>query len=381
MRCTYDQNGTAYHLKGSKHACPSCGKHTLQLYLNVKTGEPINEYVGKCDRHYNCGYDYPPKMYFADHPDELSPAKDGRRRNAPPEPHKPLVVIPKEYVVKSIIPKAENGLCTFIDILLQMFAPSDVKKVIDTYYLGHTKLGAVIFWQIDAKGLIREGKAMQYNVHSGGREKASWATGGSFWIFSTLQASGVLPKPATSTKCMFGEHLLREADANTNVMIVESEKNAIFGALAMPEYTWLAVGSSQDIGKVWRIKDILAKCRSVVVIPDSDAMQDWKEQVKRLNLKNAKVSNLCAGQAGGWDLADIIRDKYMQHPQTFTPTMLKPQQPQNPESPAVDVATTERKCRIVRISLFPEPYDYMTTNSDYSLPPDFFTERPGAAPY
>ena len=376
---TYDQNGTAYHLKGGKHACPSCGKHTLQLYVGRDSGEPISGMVGKCDRHYNCGYDYPPKAYYQDHPEELPPVKGGRRyaqRNQ--EPRKPPVIIPKDYLVKSIIPKAEKGLCAFIDIILQMFAPSGVKRIIDTYYLGHTKQGAVIFWQIDTKGLIREGKAMQYNAHTGGRDKASWATGESYWIFSTLQARKVLPTPASSTKCIFGEHLLKDADYNTNVMITESEKNAIFGALAFPDYTWLAVGSSQDIGKIWKVKDMLAKCRSVVFIPDADALLDWKEHVKRLNLPNAKVSNLCAGHAGGWDFADIIRDRYMQHPQTFTPTQPKPAPlpPSESEAP-----TTERKCRIIRISLFPHSYDYLSTYYNLQLPPDFFMERLEAAPF
>ena len=370
---TYDQRGTAYQLKGGKHTCPSCGKNTLQLYVGVDNGEPINDQVGKCDRHYNCGYDYPPKAYFADHPEELPPAKDGRRRYYKQEPQKPLVTIPKEYVVNSIIPEAKNGLCGFIDILLQMFAPSDVKRVIDKYYLGYTRHGAVIFWQIDTKGQTIEGKAMQYNVYTGGRDKASWATGESFWVFSTLQARGIIQTPATSTKCIFGEHLLREADANTNVMIVESEKNAIFGALAMPEYTWLAVGSSQDIGKIEKVKDILGRCRSVVVIPDADALKDWREKVKAMNMANVKVSNLCAGHAGGWDLADVIRDIYMQHPQQFRPTQRREPTPQEePSQPQI---------KYKHIPLFPDGYDYLSTFENITLPADFFCERLEAVPF
>lgn len=345
----------------------------MQLYESIQTGEPINAQVGKCDRLYNCGYDYKPMQYYSDHPEELPPAKDGRRRYSRPEPQKPLVAIPKDYVIKSIIPTAENGLCGFIDILLQMFAPSDVKRVIDLYYLGHTKLGAVIFWQIDEKGRIREGKAMQYNVHSGGREKASWATGESFWIFSTLQASGVLPTPATSTKCMFGEHLLRDATASSVIYITEGEKNAIFGALFMPDATWLAVGSSQDFGKVWKVKDILEKCGSVVFIPDADAITDWREKAKRLNLPNAKVSLLCAGHADGWDLADIIRDIYMQHPQQFRPIQRR--------EPPPKAEPSEPRIIYKRILLFPEAYDYMGIYEGLQLPPDFFTMRPESAPF
>lgn len=377
IRYTYDQNGTAYYLHGRKRACPSCGhRDTLQLYVGRYSGEPINDMVGKCDRHNNCGYDYKPMQYFSDYPEELPPAKDGRRyARREQDPQKPPVIIPKDYLVKSIIPKAEKGLCDFLDFLLQMFEPSEVQRIIDTYYLGHTKVKNVIFWQIDCKGLIREGKSMKYDPSTGKRDKASWATGESYWIFSTLQARKVLPTPASSTKCIFGEHLLKDADYNTNVMITESEKNAIFGALAFPDYTWLAIGSRGEIGKIGKVKNILEKCRSVVVIPDADAMQEWREQVERLNLKNAKVSNLCAGHAGGWDLADIIRDRYMQHPQTFTPTQPKP------EAPTIVETTTERKCRIIRISLFPDSYDYLSTYDNLQLPPDFFSERLEAAPF
>ncbi len=148
-------------------------------------------------------------------------------------------------------------------------------------------------------------------------------------------------------------------------MIVESEKNAIFGALAFSEYTWLAVGSSQDIGKVWKVRDILAKYHSVVFVPDSDALQDWRHKVEKINLPNASVSDLCAGHAGGWDLADMVRDLYLQHPQTFTST----------------ITERQTKCKIVCISPFLEGYDYMATYNNYTLPPDFFGQRRGAAPF
>jgi hypothetical protein len=155
-------------------------------------------------------------------------------------------------------------------------------------------------------------------------------------------------------------------------MIVESEKNAIFGALAMPEYTWLAVGSSQDIGKIEKVKDILGRCRSVVVIPDADALQDWREKVKAMNMANVKVSNLCAGHAGGWDLADVIRDIYLQHPQQFRPTQRREPTPQ--EEPS------QPRIKYKHIPLFPDGYDYLTFEN-ITLPADFFCERLEAVPF
>ena len=172
---------------------------------------------------------------------------------------------------------------------------------------------------------------------------------------------------------MFGEHLLRDATASSVIYITEGEKNAIFGALFMPDATWLAVGSSQDFGKVWKVKDILEKCGSVVFIPDADAITDWREKAKRLNLPNAKVSLLCAGHADVWDLADIIRDIYMQHPQPFKPTERREPTPQEePSQPQI---------KYKHIPLFPDGYDYLSTFENITLPNDFFCERLEAAPF
>ena len=49
----------------TRRTCPVCKvKHCFILYLNIKTGEPINFKVGKCDRVKECGYHLTPKKYF-----------------------------------------------------------------------------------------------------------------------------------------------------------------------------------------------------------------------------------------------------------------------------------------------------------------------------
>lgn len=306
---TYDQNGNAYHLKGGKHTCPGCKHHSLQLYLREDDDEPVDDSVGKCDRIYNCGYKLKPWDYFEEHPDELPTSNGSRRpRNAKP---KPLVTIPKEYVLKSMT-SAEPGRCVFIDILLNMFHREDVERVCIQYYLGETKDKAVIFWQIDENGYIHEGKAMAYNFHTGGRDKASWATGESKWIFSTMQGRGLLPQDASSTKTLFGQHLLANADSDTNVCITESAKNAIFGAILFPDYLWMAADSAGEIGKIGLVKKRLSKCRSVILVPDADAVEDWSKKADGFKLGNIKVWKLCQGHAGGFDLADFVRNLWIE---------------------------------------------------------------------
>lgn len=335
---TYDPNGTPYHLQGSKHTCPSCGKHTLQLYINATTGEPINDHVGKCDRLYNCGYDYKPKDYYNDHPNELPILPNrGGYHTIKQDPPKPLVTIPTDYVTKSLVNITTHNQCDFVDMLTTMFCRDDVERVCNLYYLGRTKERSVIFWQIDENGLIHEGKAMAYNFASGSREKSSWVTGESKWIFNTLKGRGILPEKAESTKILFGQHLLRNADNHTNVCIVESEKNAIFGSLAFPQCTWVATGSAVEFGKVWNVRAILALCRSIIVVPDADAYQDWHYHSKRLNLPNLKVWDICKGHASGYDIADYIRNYWIQDPHTIKahhqpnkPTTIAPSIPMRP---------------------------------------------------
>jgi len=338
MRHTYDQSGNAYHLKGGKHTCPQCGQHTLQLYIKEADGDPINDVVGKCDRHYNCGYNLKPWAYFEEHPDEL-PMKYKHKRTKP-EPPKPLVTIPMEYVEKSMA-TAKPGQCDFIDIIMHLFPKEDVARVIEKYYLGTTKEKSVIFWQIDENGNVHEGKAMAYNPANGKRDKASWQTCASKWIFSTMQGRGLLPMDAASTKILFGQHLLATADKETMVCVTESEKNAIFGAIAFPDYVWLAVGSGQELGKLWKVRNIFAKCRCVILVPDSDAINEWIRKAEDFKLTNLKVWKLCQGHPDGWDIADYIRDKWLQRPQTITAyhrttepvATLTPSQPTTPPPP------------------------------------------------
>lgn len=49
-----------------KKCCPSCGHKTFVRYIDMETGNPLAEDIGRCDREINCGYHKKPKDYFAD---------------------------------------------------------------------------------------------------------------------------------------------------------------------------------------------------------------------------------------------------------------------------------------------------------------------------
>lgn len=47
-----------------KSICPNCGHRTFVRYIDVETGKPLGEDIGRCDREINCGYHKKPRDYF-----------------------------------------------------------------------------------------------------------------------------------------------------------------------------------------------------------------------------------------------------------------------------------------------------------------------------
>lgn len=66
-----------YHAGGAnRYVCPQCGrKKCFTRYVDLETGEYVADDCGKCDHTASCGYHYPPRQYFHDHP-ELSCRED-----------------------------------------------------------------------------------------------------------------------------------------------------------------------------------------------------------------------------------------------------------------------------------------------------------------
>lgn len=59
-----------YRSGGSnRYTCPQCGKRKcFTRYINVETGEYVGEECGICNHVSSCGYHYPPREYYRDHP-------------------------------------------------------------------------------------------------------------------------------------------------------------------------------------------------------------------------------------------------------------------------------------------------------------------------
>ena len=144
-----------------------------------------------------------------------------------------------------------------------------MQRAAGRYRLGRSHDGGVIFWQIDQKGVVRDGKIMYYREDCH-RDKARNPS----WVSARMKAyygyDGSLPVE----RCLFGLHLLSEKGA---VAIVEAEKTAVIMSERFPQYIWMAAGglSALSAEKLRPLTD-----RHVVLFPDTDpdgkTFERWK---------------------------------------------------------------------------------------------------------
>ncbi len=194
-----------------------------------------------------------------------------------------------------------NNLFLF---LVQTFGHIKAKELSELYLLGSAKYwrGASVFWQMDKQMQIRTGKLMLYDAISGKRVKQPYNH--IAWVHKLIKVPDF-----NLEQCFFGEHLI---NAYKQIAIVESEKTAIIASAYIPQFTWLAVGSLNNLS-VNRCKVLEGK--TITLYPDLNAYDKWKEKAKQIeqeiNLKFI-VSDLLETRAEaedkkqGLDLADYL---------------------------------------------------------------------------
>jgi hypothetical protein len=285
----------------SRYHCPQCNarERTFTRYIDTETGEYIAEFVGKCGRENKCGYHYPPKKYFQEHPNTLP------KQSITQQPEiikKPISIIPKGIFIKSLEDYDKNN---FITALVRLFSTKLTEQLISKYFIGTSNYwnGATVFWLIDINGNVRTGKAMLYNSETVKRVKDHCSKIN--WIHSIekLQNFNLM-------QCFFGEHLLNN---NTDpVAIVESEKTAIICSVYFPKMIWLACGSINNLNAE---KCTVLKGRKVILYPDANAFKLWEIKAKDLGFGISillEINTSIEEKNKGYDLADYLlrnRDK------------------------------------------------------------------------
>lgn len=315
----------------NKYQCPACGHKTFVLYINNESGNPIHETVGRCDRENNCAHHYPPKQYFTDNGIPF----DKKREYTPSQ--KPIYMpnpqpshIDEDVFEGYLRDYKYNDFITWLRKLVEL---ERTKEAIKRYHIGTYGDGGTVFFQIDLQGKIRAGKIIFFD-ETGHRRKDIRPPVD--WIHNILN----LPKPS---QCFFGEHLLH--DTTKAVAIVESEKTAIVASCYLPDFIWLACGSSNglDIDKCKCLKG-----RAVVLYPDAGMFERWNEKAKELSAICAiSVSSLVEKNATeeerkkDFDLADYLEKVPLTAQlETQTPTKTSVPIPQSDPTPTDPTNTT-----------------------------------------
>ena len=186
------------------------------------------------------------------------------------------------------------------------------------YRLGASKLGGVIFWQIDQEERVHDGKVMYYRPDCHRlKDKEHHPT----WVSTLLRQRDPFPNsPHETSHCFFGAHLISPLNerlflrpdgskraelerrppltppnsggetaiavmegskgqgGRSPIAVVEAEKTAVILSEQYPEYVWLAAGG---LGEVQVDKFRPLRGHKVIMFPDTDpdgnAFKRWSE--------------------------------------------------------------------------------------------------------
>ena len=139
---------------------------------------------------------------------------------------------------------------TLLTYLRSVYGDDKVDKIKELYAIGSTNDGGTIFWNINSDLQVQKAKICYYD-ENGKR---------------TNKFKGPYKNEDGFYTCLFGAHLVYEGiKGKQTVILVESEKTAIVGAILLPEYVWVAYGGINGL------TDKKFKCLigyTVVIIPD-----------------------------------------------------------------------------------------------------------------
>lgn len=346
-----------YHLpkKALKGDCPECGsKHrrTLSRYVDSRTGDPLPEQYGRCDRESNCGYQLSPYtkgpsgLSYADEVYEQSKfdkppvaarsEKPVRRPTNQPIPAK-VYTIPDEVFTASLGHHERNQ---FAQLLVREFGPIKADELLQRFQVGTSAHwpGSCVFWLKDKQQRIRAGQVVLFAddwhkakyIDKEDNSKACISSVSHSLIRRYKQQQQPAPEWLTDYDqnaprwpILFGLHQLAAAPVDQPVALVEAPKTAVVCSALIPDFVWLAVGalSYLNADRLAPLRD-----RAVMLFPDlskdGKAFIQWSRVAHEMNATGyqIQVSDLLEQRATdeqrikGLDLADFL----------LTPEIMRP---------------------------------------------------------
>ncbi len=288
----------------------------------------LSDDCGICDHSNRCGYHYPPRELFRDHPelrpDDMSrdypqvgrgfPSRDSGfiRANG----SQMFALQSNEYHQTEFFPlswaeKATRRESTFSRWFMSLPWDDELKrKVLAEYYVGATENDvfvdrqnrgkAAVFWMIDEQQRVHDAKLIAYNPD--GHRAQGWGNS----MRSICEKSGKGPQLEQTEKVLFGLHLIERYPEKT-VYIVESEKSALICACQYPQHLWLATGGCGNL-QASKLKPLMN--RKIVVCPDSGEYHKWCERMKESGHRQYEVMDVFEAYEPNTDIADVILGEY-----------------------------------------------------------------------
>ena len=264
-----------YKSRADRKECPNCHvKGCFSQYIDTEGKIAFPPDVGRCNREHKCGYHYTPKQFFHDHPDMKEELMDDAAILSPTLPTPPQPKAERFFFSRTVVESSMShyGENNFYQFLCSRFGEQAALELAGRYNIGTAKVrkGSCVFWQVDIKGRVCQGKVMLYDAATGKRSHEVHPT----WAHTLMK----IDKERVG-QCFFGEHLLAEFP-DLPVGIVESEKSAIIASFYLPGYVWLACGGKD--GMFGKADLDIFKDRKVVLFPDLGMLENWERKAERL---------------------------------------------------------------------------------------------------
>jgi hypothetical protein len=214
--------------------CHSCGKATL----------PPSTYIDENDNEY-----YWNDLEHRFFPISLAPINNTKREPKVTLTDKQII---QKYIDESVIWKyykvnPENNLLQYLRKVYGDLKTEDAKE---TYVLGTSKDGGVIFWSINTDLKVQKAKIAYYDTNGKRTNKFKVPYKNEDGYFN----------------CLFGEHLIDDKiKAKKTIVLTESEKTAIIGYILFPQYVWVAYGGINGLTEN-KVSPLIG--HNVLIIPD-----------------------------------------------------------------------------------------------------------------
>jgi hypothetical protein len=195
----------------------------------------------------------------------------------------------KTYIEEKIIWESfwitpENNLLLY---LRSKYGNAKVDKAKETYAIGTSKDGGIIFWSINSDLKVQKSKIAYYD--NNGKRTQKFAV-------PYKNADGYY-------NCLFGAHLIYDKYKGVDIIVlVESEKTAIVGHINLPQYIWVAYGGINGLTND-KLQCLIG--HTVVIIPDISE--------NAVSIMYDKIPYMCSLgiNASIWDMTDEKSDEQL----------------------------------------------------------------------